>query len=370
MQLALEGMILNQSYVQQTCSPSRAALMSGRYPYHLGLQYNTIKSWWKLHLPDDHPILPQALRKLGYATHMVGKWHLGFCNWKYTPTYRGFQSFYGYYNAAEDYYTHRQHHGYDFRDDDQVDKSAKGHYSTDLFTTRATSIIRNHNTSTPLFLYLAYQAVHGPLQVPQKYITQHCTHITDKDRRTKCGMIAALDESVKKVKAALDARGMTDNTFILFSSDNGGPVHEAASNYPLRGSKITLWEGGTRAAAFVHAPGLMTGDAKGYTYDELIHIVDWYPTLLEAAGGTHAPHFLDGVSMWGHLLGAVEPGPRTEFLYNMDDVRNISAIRWRNYKLIQGFARNPQGWYVPPELQTADLQTEDPHTGVNKAPPY
>ncbi|XP_070180940.1 arylsulfatase B-like [Littorina saxatilis] len=365
--MAREGMILNQSYVQQTCSPSRAALMSGRYPHHLGLQYNTIRSGWNIHLADDQPILPEALKKLGYATHMVGKWHLGFCNWRYTPTYRGFQSFYGYYNAAEDYYTHIENNGYDFRDNDQVDKSAVGHYSTNLFTDRAIRIINDHNTSQPLFLYLAYQAVHGPLQAPQEYIDQHCKHIPDNNRKIKCGMIAALDESVKNVTDAMKQRGLMDNTFILFSSDNGGPVHEYASNYPLRGSKITLWEGGTRAAAFAYAPSLL--QKTNSSYEELIHITDWYPTLVEAAGGGSSVANIDGVSQWKNLLSG-GPGPRQEFIYNMDEVRNDSAIRRGRYKLIQGYARNPNGWFVPPELEEALNQTTVEIHAQKNNPPY
>ncbi|KAK7103388.1 hypothetical protein V1264_018294 [Littorina saxatilis] len=366
--MATEGMILNQSYVQQTCSPSRAALMSGRYPYHIGFQHETVSANHVFHLPNDQLIMPEALKKLGYATHMVGKWHLGFCNWRYTPTYRGFQSFYGYYNAAEDYYTHIQKHGYDFRDDDQVDKSAVGHYSTNLFTDRAIRIINDHNTSQPLFLYLAYQAVHEPLQVPQWYLDQHCSSIVDNDRKIKCGMVAALDEGVKNVTDTLKQRGLMDNTFIIFSSDNGGPVRAAASNYPLRGSKITIWEGGTRAAAFVYAPSLL--QKTNSSYEELIHITDWYPTLVEAAGGGSSVANIDGVSQWKNLLSGGS-GPRHEFLYNMDEVTNSSALRQGRFKLVQGYPGNPNGWFVTPELEKlVNATTDEIHNGRGHSPPY
>nr|KAG5696970.1 hypothetical protein BaRGS_008432 [Batillaria attramentaria] len=364
--LAREGVILNQSYVQPSCSPSRAALMSGRYPFHLGMQHRVVSAAHAQFLPDDQPILPQTLKSLGYATHIVGKWHLGFCNWKYTPTYRGFDTFYGFYNALEDYFNHTGHaDAYDFRDGTEVDWTAVGHYSTHLFADRAVSIIRNHNPSQPLFLYLSFQAVHGPLQVPQYYREQYCSHINDTDRQIKCGMIAAMDEAVANVTHVLEQQGLADNTFLLFSTDNGGPVNEGgSSNWPLRGSKTTIWEGGTRAVAFMHAPNLL--QKSGYTYDELIHVVDWYPTFVEAAGGSSLSN-IDGVSQWHNLVRGSH-GPRTEFIYNIDEVYNTSAIRQGRFKLVQGHLTGPNGWFPPPEM--TNETTTKVHTNHNNEPAY
>nr|KAG5693863.1 hypothetical protein BaRGS_009919 [Batillaria attramentaria] len=117
---------------------------------------------------------------------MVGKWHLGFCNWKYTPTFRGFDSYLGYYNAAEDYYTHVIGSGYDFRKDKDVDAADNGTYSAYVFTDRIIDIISTHNKSQPLFLYLPFQSVHAPLEVPVEYEEKYCSQTKDKDRRTKC----------------------------------------------------------------------------------------------------------------------------------------------------------------------------------------
>ena len=194
---------------------------------------------------------------------------------------------------------------------------------------------------------------------------EHCSHIHDTDRRTKCGMIAAMDEAVHNVTKALQERGLMDNTFIVFTSDNGGPVHEAASNWPLRGSKITIWEGGTRAAGFVYAPRLL--QKNNFTYEELIHIVDWYPTLVEAAGGATSVSNIDGVSQWRNLLSG-GPGPRQEFLYNMDEVRNNSALRQGRFKLVQGFPGSPNGWFATPEL--VNVVTEEIHAGRHNSPDY
>ncbi|KAL8592585.1 hypothetical protein ACOMHN_026515 [Nucella lapillus] len=363
--MAREGMILGQSYAQSTCSPSRMALMSGRYPYHLGFQHVKISVKIPHFLPNDQPIMPEALKSLGYATHMVGKWHLGFCNWKYTPTYRGFDSFYGFYSAAEDYYDHTvRGKYYDFRNNDQVDKSVIGQYSTQLFGDRAVRIINQHNPSQPLFLYLSFQAVHGPLQVPQHYTNGLCSQIRDKDRRTKCGMIAAMDEAVNNVTQVLKHRGLLDNTFIVFTSDNGGPVKVASSNWPLRGSKITIWEGGTRAAGFVYGPSFL--QRTNTSYEQLIHMVDWYPTLVEAAGGGSSVPHIDGVSQWKNLQSGRQ-GPRTEFLYNMDEVTNSSALRQGRFKLVQGFPGSPNGWFAQPEQNE---QSEVIHGGQAKSPPF
>ncbi|KAK7104126.1 arylsulfatase B-like [Littorina saxatilis] len=357
--MAREGVILNQSYVQSTCSPSRAAFMSGRYPYHMGMQHRVIMAGWKQYLPDDQPILPEVLHKMGYATHMVGKWHLGYCAWRYTPTYRGFQSFYGFYNALEDYYNHTgQQEAYDFRDNDQVDRTAVGHYSTHLFANRATRIINEHDVTQPLFLYLSFQSVHGPLQVPQWYVDTYCSHVpaSDSKRRLKCGMIAAMDEAVANVTDVLHRRGLLNNTFLLFFSDNGGPVNMGGSNWPLRGSKTTLWEGGTRSPSFVSAPGLL--HRTGYTYQEMIHVSDWFPTLVEAAADGNdtardIPTNIDGVSQWRNLLAGSSPGPRTEFVYNFDDLFNNSAIRQGPYKLVHHHPGNPDGWFAPSEMKNA-----------------
>lgn len=358
--LAAEGVVLDSSYVLQSCCPSRSALMSGRYPYRYGLQQEGISAGHPAYLPGEFTLIPQTLKTLGYATHAIGKWHLGFCNWRYTPTHRGFDSFYGYYNAEEDYFEHTGHRdGYDFRDNEEVDWTAKGHYSTHLYANRAVQILRQHNPTTPLFMYLAFQAVHGQLQVPEEYVQRFCSHIPERNRQLKCGMTAAMDEAVANVTAALHETGLYNDTLIVFSSDNGGPIEMEGSNWPLRGGKITIWEGGTRAAAFIHAPYIL--QKSGYTNRELFHIVDWFPTLVEAGGGNSSSlSGIDGISQWQSLLTG-SSGPREEFVYNVNDIKETSALRWKNFKLVKGFPGNPQGWYVPPEL-TNETTFEPAHS--------
>ncbi|KAL8611444.1 hypothetical protein ACOMHN_014499 [Nucella lapillus] len=163
-----EGVLLNNSYAHPLDSPSRAALFTGKYPFHMGLQHETMDPYTPTYLPENFTLLPSYLRDLGYKTRMVGKWHLGFCNWKYTPASRGFESFSGFYTDRLDYYTHRDDKGYyDFRSGEMIDLHADGTHSTRVLTDRATYLIRNHDRTVPLFMVLAFQAVHSPVQAPE-----------------------------------------------------------------------------------------------------------------------------------------------------------------------------------------------------------
>lgn len=175
------------------------------------------------------------MKKHGYATHAVGKWHVGFYKKDYTPTRRGFDSYFGYLTGSEDYYTHmtgggfpgwnvsKHWKGVDLHNNDQVVRSETGHYSTHLFTQEVINIIEQHSTSEPLFVYLPFQAVHGPLQVPDSYVEQY-THIQDHKRRIYAGMVSAMDEGIGNITSALDKKGIMNNTIIIFSTDNGGQV--------------------------------------------------------------------------------------------------------------------------------------------------
>lgn len=339
--MARKGVILNSSYVQPSCSPSRGALMTGYYPYHLGMQHGIVNRFQPKYLPKDKETIPEALKKLGYATHMVGKWHLGFCNWNYTPTYRGFDSFYGFYSGAEDYYTHKHYGGYDFRFNKSVHHPTKLRYSTTLFGRRAAEIVTNHDPSQqPLFLYLSFQGVHSPLQVPKKYSNQY-SHIKNKNRRIYSGMITAMDDAVGHVMNAFRKKNYMRNLLVVFTSDNGGASYIAGSNWPLRGSKATVWEGGTRVPTFVYSKTLLK--KTGITINGLVHITDWFPTLIRLAGGRTSP-FLDGVDQW-LALSRGWPSHRHDLVYNINDVKKTAAIRSGDYKLIVGSPGRYNNWY-------------------------
>lgn len=251
---------------------------------------------------------------------MVGKWHLGFESWAHTPNERGFDSYFGFYAGSTDYYTQQSEcwagpwddgcfqkenggepvTGSDLRRDRiVVPANLTGEYSTQLFTREAERIIAAHGaseTSAPLFLYLAHQAVHvgnaptpshpeyGLDQAPMRYIEQYAW-VAHEERRNLSGMVAALDESVGNVTSALRAAGMWHSTLLVFSTDNGGPTAHAASNYPLKGGKGTCWEGGARGVGFVTA-GTQLGLPSHIESHALIHVTDW------AASPSAAPSFL------------------------------------------------------------------------------
>ena len=303
--LYASGMRLSRLYGQPVCSPSRAAIHTGRLPLAYGLSSYVIDpDGVNYGLNLNETTLPQLLRdRGGYSTHHVGKAHMGMSSWNYTPTFRGYNSFHGFYTGGQDYFTHLAGAGYDFHVDatpncgegcSRIDWASQGVYSTHVFTTSACSVIAAHaaaSPASPLFLYLAYQAVHSPDQVPQSYIDPfNATIPTDAKRRTFAGMLAALDEGIGNVTAALDAAGMREDTLILVMADNGGAIAcgdstcgdaTGTSNFPLRGGKHSLYEGGVRLLGLAAGP-MVYGRAENHT--GLMHHADWLPTLLEAAG--------------------------------------------------------------------------------------
>ena len=338
--LAMGGVILDQYYVQQVCTPSRSALMTGMYPYHIGRQKGTIKPLQPTGLTLNTTTLPQHLARLGYTNHVVGKWHLGFCRWEFTPTFRGFHNFYGYYTGAEDYFLHQRSNFYDFRSDMSVNYEAKGSYSTDLFTAQAVNIIREHNYSSPLFLYLPYQAVHAPLEAPRAEYEHHGVGgVAARDIYR--AMLARLDSGVGKIVRSLQDGGVWGNTLLVFTTDNGGAVSQAGSNHPLRGTKGTLFEGGTHGVAFVGGGAVQQAGVRS---DALMHISDWYPTLLSAAGHREPVAGLDGVDQWEVIKTGV-PTNRTELVYNLKMIPPQGAIRVGQYKLMFANKFHKDGWY-------------------------
>ncbi|XP_043244060.1 arylsulfatase B-like isoform X2 [Amphibalanus amphitrite] len=356
--LAFSGVMLNRYYVQPICTPSRSALMTGKYPIHTGMQQNVILAAQPYGLGLEETLMPERLNALGYVSHAVGKWHLGSYKKAYTPTYRGFQSHFGYWTGRKDYFDHvcvrHTYWGYDLRRNMSIARDEFGHYSTDLFTEEAIDRIVTHNQSKPLFLYLAHLAVHSaneyePLQAPANVIDRF-DHIKDGNRRRFAGMLAKLDESVGRVTAALQETGLIQNSIIVFTTDNGGPAasfdFNAASNWPLRGLKHLLWEGGVRGAGFVWSPLLKK---RSYVYEGLVHITDLLPTLVSAAGGD--PKTLgkiDGMDMWSAISKNMT-SPRKRILLNIDPSVNYRALIEGNLKFIEGTfqAENWSGWFGP-----------------------
>jgi arylsulfatase A-like enzyme len=337
--LAAEGVKLEQFYAQPMCTPSRAALMTGRYPHRYGLQTLVIPSAGTYGLPTDEWILPQALKEAGYRTAIVGKWHLGHADKKYWPRQRGFDYQYGPLLGEIDYFTHDAHGTRDwFRNNEPLDE--KG-YVTTLIGDDAVKQIEAQDTATPLFLYVTFTAPHAPYQAPQNDLDRYAA-IKDPSRRAYAAMITAMDDEIGRIVAALDKRKMRDNTLVVFQNDNGGPRSAKftgevdmskstipADNGPYRDGKGTLYEGGTRVPAVANWPGHIK---PGSVVSGSIHTVDMYPTLVKLAGASTAKAKpLDGVDVWPALAEG-KPSPRDEVVYDVEPFR--AAIRKGDWKLV------------------------------------
>ena len=337
--LASEGCILEQLYTQPMCTPTRACLMTGRYPWRYGLQTGVIPAGHNYGLATDEWLLPQALKENGYKTAIIGKWHLGHGDKKYWPRQRGFDYQYGPLIGEIDYFTHRADGVVDwYRNNDEVVEEG---YSTTLLGNEAVKLIEEHDSSSPLYLYLAFNAAHTPYQSPPEYQNRY-KQIEDPSRRAYAGSITAMDDQVGRVIAALEKRHMLDNTLVVFMSDNGGTRNAMftgaiadvsrmkirCDNGPYREGKGTLYEGGTRVVAFAAWPGHIKA---GSTLNGMMHAVDWYPTLCGVAGAQHEKaKALDGMDMWP-TISEGNPSPRREVVYNIEPFR--AAIRQGDWKL-------------------------------------
>jgi arylsulfatase A-like enzyme len=363
-QLAQSGARLEQFYAQPMCTPTRAALLTGRYPHRYGLQTLVIPSAGRYGLATDEWLLPQALKEAGYRTAIVGKWHLGHADRKFWPRQRGFDYQYGPMLGEIDYFTHSAHGVRDwFRNNQAVKEQG---YATQLLGKDAVRLIDGHDPATPLFLYLTFTAPHAPYQAPKEYLDRYA-HVADPAHRAYAAMITAMDDEIGRVLRALEQRRMRDNTLVVFQSDNGGPRSAKftgevdmskskipADNGPYRDGKGTLYEGGTRVVALANWPGRIP---PGSIVDQPIHIVDMYPTLARLAGaplGRNKPR--DGMDVWP-TIGEGKPAPREEVVYDIEPFR--AALRRGAWKLV---------WQatLPSQVELFNL-AEDPVEKTNLA---
>jgi len=383
--LASAGVKLENYYVQPICTPSRSQLMSGRYQIHTGLQHYVIGPQQPNGVPLDNILLPEQLQQCGYDTHMVGKWHLGFYKDEFLPWNRGFNSYFGYLGGSEDYYTRyrcdgAQYCGYDVRSENGPTNATYGQYSAQLFAKKAIEAIDASDKTKPMFLYIAFQSVHSPMEAPESYVKPF-QYIKDKHRRIYGGMVAALDDAVKNITEHLMSMGMWNETIFVFSTDNGGQTLSGGNNWPLRGRKLTLWEGGVRGVGFVHSKLLNLPNPNPVVNKEMIHVSDWFPTILSAAScplvkGTQP---LDGYDQWD-TISKYAPSKRSEFLLNIDplytplytttkfnhaDVINSfdtsvhAGIRSGDWKLLTG-EQGDDRWVEPPEWHNVATWTAKP----------
>ena len=322
--LAQSGAIIENHYVQPVCSPTRSTLLTGRYPTHTGV-YTIVSPGAGWGLPLAERTLADALRSAGYRTALTGKWHLGEFEKAYQPNARGFDHQYGHFFGMLDYFTHERMNKLDwYRNGEPLKEEG---YTTHLIAKEACKVIATGDQSKPLFLYVPFNGVHSPFQVPDSYLKPYA-HLKG-NRQKLAGMLAAVDEAIGQIEAALKQAGRLENTLIVFSSDNGGPP--PGDNTPLRDFKGSIFEGGTRAAAFATWPGRIPA---GQRIRQPMHMVDWYPTLIKQAGGSLEQKLpVDGLDVWP-MLTKQAASPHDAILSVSTQGPSRAAVRMGDWKLI------------------------------------
>jgi arylsulfatase A-like enzyme len=329
--LAKSGVRFTDAYVSGPyCSPTRAGLLTGRYPQRFGHEFNIlmIEAHRDAGLPLSETTLADRLKAAGYRTAVIGKWHLGAAP-QFHPLRRGFDEFFGFLAAGHSYLNP----GADTNpllDGNTVVRETR--YLTDEFSDRAVSFI-SRQKSKPFFLYLAFNAVHVPMQATDKYLRRF-QQIADTTRRTYAAMLSAMDDGIGRTLEALRARGLEENTLIFFFSDNGGPTTvggiNGSSNKPLRGSKRTTWEGGIRVPFVVSWKGRV---AANTTYSQPIIQLDIAPTALAAAGVAADPKAnFDGVNLLPFLTSPPTAVPHATLYWRLGA---MMAIRKGDWKLVK-----------------------------------
>lgn len=424
--LAMAGIRLESHYVNKLCSPTRTAFLSGRYAYTNGQDDGVIVDGQNIDMPLNLKTVADRLAEAGWDTSNYGKWDAGMTTWGSTPTCRGFGHFNGFYSAASDYFTHTVGPGYDYHCDLKVDDAASGIYTTHKVTSAVQAWITEKQAAAAgkpfnSFAYVAHEGVHGPLEVPLSYVEGPCMDLIPADRPTRriyCGMVRAVDESVKNITATYAALGILNDTLFVLSGDNGGIPDVGGNNFPLRGNKATTFEGGVRSIAFVSGAGIAPS-LRGTVSHEIFHVTDWLPTIAGGIAGldlsdnttgrpcpacTRPVAPLDGFDQWEMFSVPGTPSQRTEVLLDLQAlaenaaakkegttrIPGSGAIRVGKWKLLNGHnsvfpgsctlrapvkeAKNPPipipsdqgppwcpfGWTPPPRADGAYMQPQAP----------
>jgi len=345
--LATQGTRLTQFYMTPVCATTRAALLTGRYPFRTWMDwrsedfgkpdYLALLGMKLAHLPDGTPTrrimglpaeertLAEALKEAGYTTALLGKWHLGEWLPEHLPMARGFDHQYGHYAWGIDYNNHSIPHNapaifcvHDWHRNQQP--ALEQGYSTDLIANEAVRLLAERPKDKPFFHYIAFNAIHGPLEE----IPRHTAKLDKRSAALKC-----LDEAVGRILAAIEMHDLADDTLVILTNDNGGLTEEV--NRPWRGTKNTTFEGGIRVPLIARWPGKLKAAA---TNDAMIHVTDLFPTLVKIAGASLEQKLpLDGMDMSAVLLEN-QPGPRSEIVIEVSGSVRLPTLRQGDFKLV------------------------------------
>ncbi len=333
--LVAEGVEIDRLYTAPICTPSRASLLTGMYPFNTGLQHSVLHPGSPHCAPSDQAMIQELLPE-EYRKVFIGKWHVGYCNKTCTPKGRGYDSFYGFYNGAINHYSHEFWGGFDWYDNSRVEWETRGMYSTDLLRDAALQEINNFNPTTEnrMFMVVSWAAVHWPVQAPKLCRDVYPSSVPEP-RRTYLGMMTCMDSAIGVIIAALQKKNMWENTVFVFESDNGGEAG-GASNYPLAGGKATVWEGGVRVPAFAYSKLFLK---SGYKHEGYMHQADWLPTLLSMTE-TSIPANIDGIDQSKMIMNGASSTRNTlpiTFDTLFPQYCGVGALIHDRFKLIIGF---------------------------------
>lgn len=374
---AAEGIELDRFYVAPMCSPTRAGLMTGRYPIRFGLARAVIPPQRNFGLPVEERTLPEALARAGYRHRGIfGKWHLGHHQAQWHPLARGFTHFEGHYNGAIDYFTHQRDGEHDWHVNHTPVR--RDGYATDLIAEAASRFIKEKSKeSAPYFCYVPFNAPHSPFQAKQEDLDRFgVTRKNPSKEEWLKAMVWSLDEGVGQILKAIEDTGEAENTQVWFLSDNGGVGGVPQHNAPLHGGKLTTFEGGVRVVASVRWPAAWRGGRK---LENTLGYIDVFPTVLESAGlnpakGTIPGRELDGVSLVSLLNGSAPDFPERDwYSYHgqSGQDKEFYGLKTKDWKLVvQGFDLRRDGltdthevflYKMPDDLnETTNLANQNP----------
>jgi arylsulfatase B len=352
--LAATGVTLTDFRACPMCSPTRAGLLTGRWPARFGLMRAVIPPWSEYGLPSEEKTLPELLAPLGYERRgIVGKWHLGHSRQAFLPLSRGFTHFTGCYNGAIDYFTHERDGERDWHHDKSTVRDEG--YATDLIGTATVRFIKESPAGKPWFLYVPFNAPHSPYQAKEADMAKY-PRLKNPNRRAYAAMVDSMDQAIGRILATVAERADAADTLILFFSDNGGIPQVGSSNGPYRGAKLTVYEGGTRVCAAIRWPG--GGLTGGKRFDGRIGYIDVLPTLLAAAGAT-LPADGDGLDFLPQVRGGSDLPERPWFSYMHQSADAHASVHLGPWKLVAHgdfFEEKPA---TPPKLELYQL-ADDP----------